>query len=328
MTRKRAMRVLVTGTSGFIGTSFCERFARRGPFQVFGVDRLTPRNRVSGVQYHVIDLTYEYEVSSLVASVEPEVIVHLAAQARVDPSLASSRPTYSDNVVGTLSLLSACEKLGSKLQRFVYASSETVYGPASRYPVAEETPVNPQSPYAASKAACELLVGQALKEKALILRSGMGYGPRSDPRAQVVAKFATRALRDQPLFFPRDEPRGGHPTRDVNFVENFLDGLGQAVTASASGTFNVASGREVSILDIAHLVVDISGSGSVVFTPEFTYRPGEEGLRTWLDISKAKDAFGYSPRISLEEGLRRTIEWYRANPAYFDQDAPMASSPA
>jgi dTDP-glucose 4,6-dehydratase len=316
------MRFLVTGTSGFIGTSFCERFASLPGKDIVGIDRRPPRETFNGVRYSSVELRNDDAVSRLVRHEEPEVIVHFAAQARVDPSLTSSVTTYRDNVEATINLIAAAESLGNRLERFIYASSETVYGNASSYPTKEASPLNPSSPYAASKAACELLVTRALGDRALVLRSGMGYGPRSDPTAQVVGKFVTRALRNQPLLFPRSVPRDRHPTRDVNFVTNFLDGLDLAIKAGASGTFNVASGQEVSILTLAECVVDLVGQGSVEFADEFSYRAGEPGQRTWLDISKAEETFAYRPKMLLPEGLRTSIDWYRSHPDYFGNRGP------
>ena len=311
------MKVLVTGTSGFIGASFCERCAGKGPFELVGVDRRPPRERFASMDYISGDLTDGKFVRRLVTNSEPEAIVHFAAQARVDPSLAAASPTYADNVVATLNLIEAAEDLGHRLTQFVYVSSETVYGDAPGYPCPEASPLNPQSPYAASKAACELLVSRALPENALILRSGMGYGPRSDPGAQVIGRFICRALTSRPILFPKVVPGGGHPTRDVNYVSNFLDGLELALGAGATGTFNVASGREVSILDLANEVVKVVGKGSIECSDDFHYRAGEAGVRTWLDISKARDSFGYTPKVPLRAGLKITARWYVSNPDYF-----------
>jgi UDP-glucose 4-epimerase len=117
------MRFLVTGTSGFIGTSLCERLSSRSVHDVTGVDRLTPREVFDGVEYCHIELRNSNDVTGLVQEARPDVIVHLAAQARVDPSLRSAEPTYRDNVESTINLLAAAESLGNRLERFVYASS-------------------------------------------------------------------------------------------------------------------------------------------------------------------------------------------------------------
>ena len=314
------MKLLVSGTSGFIGTSFCDRFSRSSSFDIVGVDRRPPRERFDTVAYAVGDLTDAAFVRALVSETEPDAIVHLAAQARVDPSLVSASPTYSDNVLATLNLIAAAEGQGVRLGRFVYASSETVYGGTTEYPSKETSPLNPQSPYAASKAACELLVSRGLPGKALILRSGMGYGPRSDPEAQVVGRFIRRALHGKPILFPRTPPPEGHPTRDVNYVGNFLEGIELALRAGVAGTYNVASGREVSIPELADAVIKAVGKGTVLEAEGFVYRQGEAGARTWLDVSKARDDFGYQPRVQLEEGLRATVDWYRSNWDYFNNE--------
>lgn len=321
------MKLLVTGTSGFIGTSLCEAFGDREDFDIVGVDRRSPRERFARVRYVTGDLTDASFVGQLVIDANPDTIVHLAAQARVDPSLIAASPTYSDNVQTTLNLISAMEALGQRTNRFVYASSETVYGTTTEYPSRETSPLNPQSPYAASKAASELLVSRAFPQKSLILRSGMGYGPRSDPGAQVVARFITRALHDKPILFPRDSPPEGEPTRDVNFVGNFLEGLDLALRAGVSGVYNIASGREVSISELARAVVRKVGKGSIVCSETFRYRQGEAGARTWLDVSKARDRFGYRPRVALEQGLETTVRWYRSHLDYFEPQGAKVTVP-
>ncbi len=307
------MKVLVTGSSGFIGTTFIE--ACSGAYEVHGLDRRDPTERMPTVRYHLGELANADEVSTCVRGIAPHAIVHLAAQARVEPSFEDPASTYRDNVLGTINLIRAALQLGGSFRTFLYASSETIYGPSIEYPTPETAVPNPQSPYAASKAAAEHLVRSAFDGRALILRSGMGYGPRSDPRAQVVAKFVERALRDEVLPFPAGLAPEDHPTRDLNFVSNFVDGARLALDSGATGTFNVASGREISILKLAHEVVRKAGKGRIDFTPTYHYRRGEQGLRTWLDISKAKDAFGYSPRIDLDEGLGRTVQWMRSRPS-------------
>ena len=303
------MKVLVTGSSGFIGTNFCERFGNSRSNDVVGVDCREAEEKFSGVEYARVDLRNRVAVRELLNDFEPEVIVHLAAQARVDPSLTDPIGTYDRNVLATVNLLDAALAVSRQLECFVYASSETVYGPSDRYPTLETVALRPQSAYAASKAASEFLVRNANGLPHVILRSAMGYGPRSNPQEQVVAKFLRKALRGESILFPNGVPLQLHPTRDINHVQNYLDALEKVIRAGVEGTFNVGSGEETSILDLAYRIVDIVGSGSVKFDSHFRYRPGEVGLRTWLDISRAREAFGYEPRVSLSEGLRGTRDW-------------------
>jgi UDP-glucose 4-epimerase len=304
------MRILVTGSSGFIGTNLCEGLV--GSHDLIGMDRRAPQRRVEKVVYDVVELQQPEHVLEKVRAVDPEVIIHLAAQARVEPSFADPIATYGDNVLATINLLRAGLRQGGRLRKFVYASSETVYGPSTTYPTAEDARLDPQSPYAASKAASEFLVHSAFEGRAVILRSGMSYGPYSDPHAHVVARFIEQALKGDSLLFPAHLAIADHPTRDVNYVSNFVDGVRLAIEADAAGTFNIASGKELSILDLAKAVVSRVGSGRVELSPTYRYQQGEEGLRTCLDISKAREAFGYAPRIDLAEGLDRTIRWMRS----------------
>jgi len=311
------VRLLVTGSSGFIGANFCDRFRNSGRSDLVGVDCREPRERFSHVEYVTTDLRDRQAVRRLVLAEEPEVIVHLAAQARVEPSLVDPIDTYDRNVVATLNLLDAALELGNKLECFCYASSETVYGPSDRYPTPEDSFLRPQSAYAASKAACEFLVQNTNGLPHLIFRSAMGYGPRSNPREQVVAKFLTKALSDESILFPQGLLESQHPTRDINHVHNYLDAMEKALAAGASGTYNVGSGQETSILDLARRIVELARSGSLAFDSKYAYRPGEVGLRTWLDTRKAETAFGYRPRVSLDEGLRATLAWYAEHPDYW-----------
>ncbi len=321
------MRALVTGTSGFIGTNLCERFSSSRRYELIGVDCRQPRERFPHVKYVCVDLRDRHAVRDFILSEEPEVIVHLAAQARVEPSLVDPIDTYDRNVLATMNLLDAALALGNRLECFVYASSETVYGPSDRYPTPEDAPLRPQSAYAASKAACEFLVRNANGLPHLIFRSAMGYGPRSNPKEQVVAKFIVKALSGKPILFPEGLAESRHPTRDINHVHNYLDAMERALAAGARGTYNVGSGHETSILELARRIVALSGTGSLAFDAAYAYRPGELGLRTWLDTRNAEEAFGYRPKLSLDEGLRGTTAWYADHPEFWSATHEVVSVP-
>jgi len=313
------VKVLVTGSSGFIGTNFCEKFHNSRRYDIVAVDCRPPREEFPGVVYETADLRDREAIRRVVQASEPAIVVHLAAQARVEPSLVNPGETYQRNVAGTVNLLEATLDGRKDLECFVYASSETVYGPATEYPTPETSALHPQSAYAASKAACELLVRNVNGLPYLILRSAMGYGPRSNPREQVVAKFLAKALRDEPILFPQDVPKHLHPTRDINYVQNYLEAMDRALVAGAEGIFNVGSGQETSILDLASEIVELVGSGSITFDSHFQYRSGELGLRTWLDTGRASEAFGYRPRITRRDGLVGTLDWLSRNPDYWSR---------
>ncbi len=327
----------MTGSSGFIGTSLAESLSRDKDYDVGGFDMVEPRECFDKVAYFYGNLLDVWSsLPDLFREFPPDAIVHCAAQARVDPSLSDPFGTYDANTVGTLNLLKYAS-LQKPPPLFVYLSSEAIYGQADHYPTKETDHFRPINPYAASKIAADVMVQQLndrLGMRTCVLRSGMGMGPRSPPHAQVVSRFIVNMLNGKPLKFPgRTESSGepsrlgpritftgwpakvSHPTRDVNPVWNFVDGVRLVLEAKARGVFNIASGREISILKIAQRVLEfewpISHGGYIDFDPAFSYRQGEEGMRTWLDISKARKELGYEPELTFEDALPPTIEWFK-----------------
>jgi len=307
------MRILVTGSSGFVGTTFCERFHKK--FEVVAVDWKPPKERFPGVKYYEVDVLDIGQLKEVFYKECPQRVVHLAAQARVDASLVNPIGTFRINVVGTINLLEMAKLMN--LSQFIYVSSEVIYGKAESYPCSEIQSFNPSSPYAASKVSADILTQSIEGVNWVVARPGMGFGPRSDPNEQVVAKFLWNVLHNKPLRFPSGKVQ--HPTRDINYIGNFMDGLSLLITQNLKfQIYNLGSGRETSILELAEKIVEVTGRGEIAFDPNFHYRAGEEGMRTWLDISKAKAEFGYEPRVGLEDGLRITYKWMKRNISYWD----------
>ena len=301
------MKVLITGASGFVGTNVAEQFAKNPDYEVVGVDMAGPRESFPGVQYVFGDLRDRDFVDVLLGTQKPDVIIHLAAQARVEPGLTDPVGTYRTNVGATINIMEACLK--HKVGKLVYASSETIYGVADRYPEKEHYHFRPDSAYPASKAACDMMVSNCHGLKSVVIRSAMGYGPRSPPN-QVVTKFMLKAMDDKSLLFPEGVVQ--HPTRDMNYIENFVDGIRTVVDhPEVTGVFNIGSGEEIDMLSLAEKIIAIVGSGKIFFDHNFKYRPGEEGKRTWLDITKAHITLGYEPKVKLDEGLIKTSKWLK-----------------
>lgn len=317
--------ILVTGSSGFVGTTYCERLSgNRLNRHVFAVDRSAPREKFPGITYFEADLAEKATVERLMDRIRPDFLVHLAAQSRVAPSIADPFATFESNILATTNLSWAFNRLPPDSRRFVYASSEAVYGPQENLPSPEDAHLNPQNPYAASKAAAELVVRSGLPDHHVIVRSGMGFGPRSNPNQQVVARFISQVLDEHPLLVPV-LPRGvRHPTRDINFVGNFIDGLELIRLKRPQGTFNLASGSEVPIDDLAEQVIRVLGRGQVRRDMGFVYRHGETNLRIWLDISKARRLLGYRPAVPLARGISVTAKWIENNRSYWDETGKKA----
>lgn len=309
------MKVMITGSSGFIGTSLVEYLTKETDHEVVGMDILPPKEDFDITTYPADIRSYPAVVTTFKWA-EPDVVVHLAAQPRVEPSYFDPIETYRINVQGTLNLLEASRSYG--LGRFIYVSSEIIYGEADHYPTREVDHFRPDSAYASSKVAGDVLTQNCHGLRTLVLRSGMGYGPRSPPE-QVITKFMLKAMDDKPLFFPKPKPGETiiHPTRDVNYVGDFVKGMSQAIASDKMGVYNMGSGREYSVLHLARKIIKVVGSGRIEFSEKFNYRPGEEGKRTWLDISRAREDLGYDPSTSLEEGLNVTYEWLKENRDYW-----------
>jgi len=307
------MKALITGSSGFVGTTFCEYFHKK--FEIVGIDWKPPKERFPNVKYYEVDILNLEQLKNVFYKECPDRVVHLAAQARVNASLVNPIGTFRINVAGAINMLEMAKLMN--LDQFIYVSSEVIYGKAESYPCLEIQSFNPDSPYAASKVAADVITQNAKGVNWVVARPGMGFGPRSNPNEQVVAKFLWNVLHDKPLRFPAENVQ--HPTRDINYIGNFMDGLELLINLNAKfQVYNLGSGRETNILELAEKVLEVTGKGEIVFDENFHYRKGEEGMRTYLDISKARTELGYEPRVGLEEGLKITYSWLQQHLDYWD----------
>lgn len=309
-------KVIVTGTSGFVGTTMVERFHEK--YRLVGLDRVPPKERWPGVEYRVCDILEREALARIIMEVDPDAIVHLAARARVQDGEKDPVGTYRVNVEGTINVLEAAARC-SAVEKVIVISSEQVYGVVERFPTPEELgPGKPQNAYAASKAAADLLAQRFPCVPVVVARSAMGCGPRSSPVEQVTSRFVKNVLDGKPLRFPAENVV--HPTRDVSPAWNFVGGLGLILDhADASGVYNLGSGKEISILDLAKTVTRELGAGEIMMDPSFHYREGEEGFRTCLDTSRARKELGYEPEVSLEQAIELTAAWMSAVPDYFSR---------
>ena len=305
-------KILVTGTSGFAGTSFCEYFHKK--HEIIGVDWRPPKEKFTHVKYYETDILNLNQLREVFFKENPSRVVHFAAQARIEASLVNPVGTFQVNVAGTINMLEMAKLLN--LDQFIYVSSEVIYGKSDTYPCKEIQSFKPDSPYAASKVAGDVITQNAKGVNWVVARPGMGYGPRSNPEEQVVARFLWNVIFDKPLRFPADK-NVIHPTRDINYIGNFMEGIQLIIEHDARGLYNLGSGKETSMLELAQIIVRVLEKGKLVFDPSFHYREGEEGMRTFLDISKARNEFGYEPKVSLEEGIKITYDWLRRNLDYW-----------
>ena len=304
---------LVTGGAGFIGSHLTEELLRRGE-QVRVVDSLITGHRhnlahLSGIDFLEGDLADLSVAKRAVQGIE--YVLHQAAIPSVPRSVDDPITSNRANIDSTLKVLVAARDAGVK--RVVYAGSSSAYGNTPTLPKQEDMPANPLSPYALQK-----LVGEQYMQmftalyglETVTIRYFNVFGPRQDPSSPysgVISVFAKALLNNSAPTIYGD----GEQTRDFTFVANVVDGVLKAVKApGASGhVINVATGSRISLNRLFTSMRDMIGS-----RVEAKYGPTRAGdvKDSIADIAKAGTLLGYEPTVSLEEGLKKTIDWYRS----------------
>ncbi|WP_319449193.1 MULTISPECIES: NAD-dependent epimerase/dehydratase family protein [unclassified Mycobacterium] len=309
------MRTLVTGAAGFIGSTLVDRLLADG-HTVVGVDDLSTGNSLNIVPAERHE-TYEFakadivdaDLLSLISDTRPEVIFHLAAQISVSRSVTDAQFDSSVNVVGTVRLAEAARKAG--VRKIVHTSSGgSIYGTPPVYPTNEDVPVNPSSPYAASKVCGEVYLNMFRNLYNLDcshIAPANVYGPRQDPHGEagVVAIFSKALLSGKPTKIFGD----GSDTRDYVFVDDLVDAFVRAGGDAGSGQrFNAGTGVETSTRQLHSAIAAAVGAPD---EPEF-HPPRLGDLRkSCLDISRAKRVLGWEPKVPLVDGVARTVEFFR-----------------
>ncbi len=309
-------RVLVTGAGGFIASHLAERLVRDGAsvramvhYNALGsCGWLDMSNLRNDMEIVAGDITDPDSVRSAMRDVE--VLFHLAALIAIPYSYRAPQSYVHTNIQGTLNVLQAAREFGTA--RVLHTSTSEVYGTACYVPIDERHPLQGQSPYSASKIGADKMAEAFYASFAVpvvTVRPFNTFGPRQSTRA-VIPTIITQCLAG------RKEIRLGSlsPTRDMNFVSNTVDGfVAAAMVEGALGqTFNLGSGREISIGDLAQLIAKIAGVEIVIRSEEQRLRPEKSEVNRLLaDHSRATEVLGWRPKVCLEEGLQKTIEWLR-----------------
>jgi UDP-glucose 4-epimerase len=307
------VRILVTGGAGFIGSNVTDRFVELG-HEVAVFDDLSSglRELVNPkARFYHGDLADAAAIERVVAEFRPDIIDHHAAQIDVRRSVSEPRLDATINILGTLALLESATRHGTR--KIVYASTGgALYGEGRQLPATEDHPVNPEAPYGASKHTVEhyLYIWKLLHGlDHTVLRYPNVYGPRQNPHGEagVNAIFIGLMLAGKrPRIFGT-----GDQVRDYLYVGDVVDANEIALEKGSGEIVNLGTGVGTSVNDIFRELKAIIGfEGEPIYEPP---RPGEV-QRIYLDASRAKRVLGWEPKVSFADGLRRTVEWSRANP--------------
>ena len=310
------LRILITGGAGFIGSHLAELLAENNEVSIVDnfstgfMENLAGIKDRPNVRIENADITDQPRMFELVEGID--VIYHMAISC-LRTSINQPEISHDVNAGGTLNLCMAGHKHGIK--RFIYCSSSEVYGTAVTVPMSEDHPLNPTTVYGASKLAGELYAlayWRTYGVPAIVVRPFNTYGPRepyTGARAEVIPRFLLLLLSGrQPVVYG-----DGSQTRDFTFVDETAMGLLQAGECDelVGDVVNIACGQEVAIYDIAKRLMNLTGNTQIGVC-HADARPGDV-LRHYADISKARRVLGFEPKVDIDTGLVRFVEWFEAN---------------
>lgn len=305
---------LVTGAGGFIGGHLVERLVRDG-VRVRALVRYNSRNDRGTLDWLSPDLLGDTEVmlgdlrdqeSVTAAAKDADFVFHLGAQIAIPYSYVNPRDYIETNVLGTLNVAQAALGTGA---RVVHTSTSEVYGTAQQVPITEDHPLEPQSPYAASKVAADKLMDsfhRSFELPVTVLRPFNTYGPHQSARA-VIPTIVSQALAGEVVRLGSLDPR-----RDLTYVSDTVDGFVRAATApkAVGRTVQLGTEHDVSVGDLVRAVGEVLGRELAVEQDQARMRPpASEVMRLISSPRLARELMGWEPTVELHDGLARTIEW-------------------
>jgi len=315
------MKLLVTGGAGFIGSAFVRLSLTDPSTEIINLDKLTYAGNLANLATVATNPRYKFVhgdicdaalVNSLLSGEKPDAIVHFAAESHVDRSILSAAPAFETNLRGTFTLLEAAR--ANKLARFVHVSTDEVYGSLQAPLEAdEEYPLNPSSPYSASKAGSDLLARSyfiTYRLPVVITRASNNYGPYQFPE-KLIPLMISNALESRPLPIYGD----GMQVRDWLYVDDHCRGIQAVLNKGRDGEiYNIGGNRSLPNLTVVRQILAATGAPeSLLKTVED--RPGHD-RRYALSSAKLSRETGWTPKMGFESGLAQTVSWYRDNTAW------------
>jgi dTDP-glucose 4,6-dehydratase len=308
------VKLLVTGAAGFIGSAYV-RIAVAAGHDVTVLDKLTyagRRENLDGVEHRFVHGAIEDPAAAREAMAGVDAVVNFAAESHVDRSIAGQDPFVTTHVIGTGVLLDAARELG--VGRYLQVSTDEVYGSIDSGSFSETSPLNPSSPYSATKAAGDLLVSAHVHThglEAVICRGSNNYGPRQYPE-KLIPLMTLNALHGDPLPVYGD----GRQVRNWLYVEDFARAIHLVLERGAPGeAYNVGGPDECENVDVVERILALTGRDASLIE-HVTDRPGHD-RRYSLSSDKVR-ALGWEPQVHFAEGLDRTVAWYRDNAAWWE----------
>ena len=313
--------ILVTGGAGFIGSHLCERLLNDGA-RVVCLDNFDnfydPNIKIKNVEGIARKFSEQFELVTgdirnpdhfkMIFQKNPvDSVVHLAARAGVRPSIVEPLLYEEVNIRGTIALLEACKE--HKIKNLIFASSSSVYGENQRVPFTEEDlDIQPISPYGATKRAGELLCysyHHLYGMNIACMRIFTAYGPRQRPE-MAIHKFTRLIDQSEKIPIYGD----GSSRRDYTYIDDLIDGM-MAVLQRHKGyeIYNLGESRTTSLMELVHLIEEALGKKANI--EMLDSQPGDVSI-TYADITKARRMLNYKTRVSMEEGIKRFVEWYKS----------------
>jgi len=303
------MRILVTGGAGFIGSNLVDALIDAG-HQVLVVDNLSTGNKNNlnpKAKFLQLDIK-DKKLAEVFSSEKPEIVFHLAAQIDVRKSVADPIWDAEQNILGSVSLLENCKQ--SKVKKIIFSSSGgAIYGDTDKIPTTEDQPERPISPYGIAKLTIDKYLAyyqQVFGLPYISLRYSNVYGPRQNSKGEagVVAIFCDKILAGQQPVINGD----GKQTRDYVYVADVVKANLLALDSDKVGAYNIGTSVETDVNDLAELIKQAAGSDL-----ELSHGPAKAGeqQRSCLDFYKAEKELGWQPAVNLEDGIKKTFEWFK-----------------